>query len=112
MDWHSERRGSSIVVVPTGPIDHETADDFQSRLIPSVAEAADAGGRLIIDFKAVDYMSSVGLRVLMRSANQARDTSVVIVIANLNEAMREIFQISRFDKLFPVCDSVEGALSS
>ena len=67
--------------------------------------------RLVIDFKNVDYMSSLGLRALTRAVKEAQKSSVKIVVANLNETMREIFQISRFDKLFPLFDSVEAAIS-
>jgi len=95
-------------VAPRGPITYQDANDFEANLIPSVAEAADAGGRLIIDFQDVDYMTSVGLRIVMLAVREARDVSVEIVIANLNEKMQETFRITRFDNLFQVCDSVEA----
>ena len=112
MEWSSERRGSSIVVAPVGSVTYQDANDFEANLIPSVAEAADAGGQLIIDFQDVDYMSSVGLRIVMVATREARKVSVEIIIANLNEKMREIFRITHFDNLFQVCESVEAALAS
>jgi anti-anti-sigma factor len=112
MDWHSERRQNDLIVVPGSPINHINADKFEARLLSSVAEAAADGLRLIIDFRSVPYMSSVGLRVLMRAVNEARNRSVAMLIANLGDTMREIFEISRFDKLLPVYDSLEAALDS
>jgi hypothetical protein len=35
-----------------------------------------------------------------------------MLIANLGDTMREIFEISRFDKLLPVYDSLEAAIDS
>jgi anti-sigma B factor antagonist len=112
MDWHSEPRGNDLIVVPGNPINHINADNFEARLLSSVAEASADGLRLIIDFRSVAYMSSVGLRVLMRALNEARKNSVEMLIANLGDTMREIFEISRFDKLLPVYDSLEAAIDS
>ena len=111
MDWHSEQHAGALVVIPGGAINHENADDLHGHLIPAVRQAADQGDRLIIDFAAVDYMSSVGLRAIMRAAKEAQGLTVSIAVANLNETMADIFKISRFDKLFPVHDSVEAALA-
>ena len=77
-----------------------------------VQTAASLGARLVLDFRDVDYMSSVGLRVLLRVANEARARSVEFSVADLNETMREIFEVSRFDKMLRVFDSVDAALSS
>ncbi len=110
MEWGSERRGDVVVVAPAESIDHGNADEFHGHLVPAVGEAAKSGRRLVIDLAEVGYMSSVGLRALTRAAKVAREESVSIVVANLNGTMAEIFQITRFDKLFGVFDSVEAAV--
>jgi anti-sigma B factor antagonist len=112
MDWQSEQRSGSLVVVPSGPIDHDNAEYFEARLMESVSAAAERAGLLVVDFREVPYMSSVGLRVLTRANRAAGRSSVSIVVANLGETLREIFEISRFDKLFPVYDSIEAAVAS
>jgi anti-sigma B factor antagonist len=112
MDWRSERRGDNVVGVPSGPIDHDTADEFYDLLTIAIGDASQAGGNLVIDFAAVDFMSSVGLRSLTRAAKLSKEKSVTIGMANLNETLAEIFQITRFDKLFKVSDSVDAALEA
>ena len=112
MDWHSEQRQNDLIAAPGSPINHINADKFEARLMASVGEASAKGLRLIIDFRSVAYMSSVGLRVLMRVLNEARKSSVEMLIANLGDTMREIFEISRFDKLLPVYDSLDAAIDS
>jgi anti-sigma B factor antagonist len=57
-------------------------------------------------------MSSVGLRALTRAQKIGKEKSVAISMACLNETMTEIFQITRFDRLFKVHDSVDAALSA
>ena len=111
MDWHSETRGSARVVAPSGEIDYPTAEDFEARLMPEVDAAADGGGVLVIDLKNVVHMSSVGLRVLDRALKYAEESTVKIRMAQPNPAMVDIIKITRFDKLVPVFDTVDGAVT-
>ncbi len=112
MEWQSEVRDGSMIVGPRGPIDHQNADRFEAKLIPAVTEAAAVGVQLIIDLERVNYMSSVGLRVVVRADKAAKREGVSLAVANLNQTMREIFQISRFDKIIRVHGSLEEALVS
>ena len=112
MNWTKDLRQGCVIVSPGEPVDHENADDFESRLIPSVEEASRSGGSLIIDFGGVDYMTSVGLRALMMAVKEAESASVKILVTGLNETMQEIFHISGFEKLFDVHESLESALAA
>lgn len=110
MEWRSEERVNALIVTPTGAIDHDTAEAFQEMLMTEMRRAPGFGGLLVVDLGGVDYMSSVGLRALMRVAKEAKGASIGICVANLNSTMLEIFQISRFDKIFPVHESVDAAV--
>jgi len=112
MNWTKDLRQGNVIVSPGEPVDHENADDFESLLIPSVEEASRSGGNLIIDFRNVDYMTSVGLRALMMAAKESESTAVKILVAGMNETMREIFHISGFEKLFVIHESLESALAA
>jgi len=112
MNWTKELRQGTVIVFPGAPVDHENADDFESRLVPSVEEASRSGGSLIIDFSNVDYMTSIGLRALMMGVKEAESAAVKILVTGMNETMREIFHISGFEKLFVVHESLESALAA
>jgi anti-sigma B factor antagonist len=111
MEWRSEDRVNALIVGPSGAIDHDSAEAFQEKLMDAMRRAVDFDGLLVVDLGGVDYMSSVGLRALMRVSKEAKGVSVKISVANLNATMLEIFQISRFDKMFPVHDSVDAAVA-
>ncbi len=109
MDWHLENLKGVVVVRPRGAINHNNSVDIQALLEEAVVKAAEAEARLVIDFSAVDYISSVGLRALMRAGNLARAQKVEIALAALNDTMMEIFQIARFHKIFPIVETVAEA---
>lgn len=111
MELKQETREQSLIVAPTGVIDHETATAFEEQLHDVLKTAGDGGFSLIIDMKNLEYMSTVGLRVLMRVSKRAREASIDVKVAGMNTCMREIFQISRFDKVIPVFDSVDAAIA-
>ncbi len=112
MNWTKDLRQGNVIVTPGEPVDHENAEDFESRLVPSVEEASRSGGSLIIDFRNVDYMTSVGLRALMVAAREAKPAAVKILVTGMNETMQEIFHISGFEKLFVIHESLESALAA
>ena len=105
MDWNLRRSGGRLVGEPKGRVDETTWELFSEKLIAAVREAAEAKVGLVVDLSGLDYMSSRGLRALTMAKREAGE-AVVITLAAPNDRMREILAISRYDKLFPVTDSV------
>lgn len=105
MEWAITQASGTLVASPSGKIDEASWQVFADKLIAAVQAAAAAGGRLIVDLSAVDYMSSRGLRALTLARKEA-GAAVEIVLAAPNPRMREILAISRYDKIFRVTDTV------
>jgi len=101
----------TIVVSPMGRIDHRSAAELEATLLPLVGQAAERRGALVLDFSGVDYISSVGLRVLMIAARQMRGAQALLSVAALQSVVAEIFTISRFDKVLTVNATLEDALA-
>jgi len=102
--------GDVLVVSLSGRINHKTADPLRDALMPLV-EQPECGG-IVLDLGGVDYMSSVGLRVLMLAAKTGKRLERPIVVAGLQPTMREIFEISRFNMVFDTYESVRDALGA
>jgi anti-anti-sigma factor len=107
----TDRHGAVTVARPQGRLDHATAHDFEQALQP-LLDGVPAGGALIVDLSAVDYISSVGLRVFMVAERQLRERQAHVVVAALDGVVKEIFAISRFDRVLGVADTVDAALAS
>jgi len=110
MHVSQERYADALVLVPVGRIDNSTTDGLRSDLNAHVAACREGGHRLILDFSKVDYISSVGLRVLMLAAKRVREQEGSIVVAALQPVVREIFEISRFNLVFQCFGTVREAL--
>ncbi|MGH7306144.1 MAG: STAS domain-containing protein, partial [Candidatus Rokuibacteriota bacterium] len=72
MDLKSKRYVDTVVLSPVGRIDHSTSEDFKTALAPHMASCAEGHDKVILDFAGVEYISSVGLRVLMLASKQAK----------------------------------------
>ena len=66
--------------------------------------------RLIIDLSEVAYMSSSGLRVLLRARRQAQSGNGDVVLCAMNERVAEVFEMIGFNNLFRIyATSAEAA---
>jgi anti-sigma B factor antagonist len=66
--------------------------------------------RLLFNLGELDYLSSAGLRVLLGAAKEMRRRDGKIVLCALNEFVKEIFEVSGFQSLIPIADSVESGI--
>ncbi len=64
--------------------------------------------RLLFDLGELEYLSSAGLRVLLSAAKEMKRRGGKIVLCSLNEFVKEIFEVSGFQSLIPITDSVES----
>lgn len=107
------RNGAAIrLIAVSGRIDQSTASTFESALKPYLDACRTGEPPLVVDFSGVDYISSVGLRVLMLASRQVKAQSGRIGIAALTPVVAEVFQISRFNLVFQVFASKEAAADS
>lgn len=101
----------ATVARPSGRIDHSNAADFEAALKPLIAGAIGRAGALVLDFSDIEYISSVGLRVLMMAAKQMRESKAQLLVAALQSVVAEIFAISRFDRVLTVTPTLDDALA-
>ncbi len=111
MEATTRQLGNVLVVALQGRIDQATAEQLRLVLEPYLS-CCTVGAPLVLDFSGISYISSVGLRVLMLAARQATAQQGQMAIAGLQPVVREIFQISRFDMVFKIHDSVATAAAA
>ena len=110
MELSTRRFADVVVAEPAGRIDFTNAEDFKSALWQALTQNQGEHGPVVIDFSRVDYISSVGLRVLMLAAKEMNGGRRKITIAAPSPVVREIIEISRFHLILTVFASVREAL--
>jgi len=97
------------IVEVQGHLDGTGAPELEKHCIPLLGAQ---GSRIVLDFTALEYISSAGLRGLLVLAKKAKSVNGAIAICNPAPMVREVMEVSGFDKLLRLMDSREAALSA
>ena len=81
--------------------------ELEGRLDASQVETASSildavTGSCIIDFARLDYISSAGLGVLLKTQKRLGASGQSLKLINMNKMIRDVFRIARFDLIFPI----------
>jgi anti-anti-sigma factor len=98
--------GGTRVLQLSGRLDNAAAADADATL------SMDAGATqaLVLDLSELTYISSAGLRVILKAAKQAQGAKRSFAVAGLQPAVREIFAVTGFDTLIAIHGSRADAL--
>ena len=109
MDIKTIQAGDVSILEVEGHLDTNTSPQAES----SINAIIDGGAtKLLINFAAVAYISSAGLRVLLSTAKKLKGAGGDLRICNLNATVEEVFDISGFSSILAVSSSQEEALAS
>jgi anti-sigma B factor antagonist len=85
----------------------------RQELKQKVMEELETGARkFLIDFSSTGYIDSSGLGVLVSLSKKIREQGGELRLANLNEDLRTLFELTKLDTLFHIASNREEALSS
>lgn len=72
----------------------------------------DANARVIVDLGGVGFLDSAALAALVKGMKRCRERSGDLILCNLQQAVRIIFELTGLHKAFILADSREMALSA
>ena len=86
-----------IIATLSGELDTAAAQQTEEALAPLL----DSKGReIIIDCTELEYISSSGLRVLLRILKQAQSVGSRVVLKNVNEVIHDVLELTGFISIF------------
>lgn len=100
---------NTVVIRLAGRLDSTSSPEFEQVLAKYLKAP---GSHLLLDFDELDYISSAGLRVVLNAAKVYREVEWQFAACNLQDHVREVFEISGFDSFIAIFDSVGGFLDS
>lgn len=89
--------GTELTVNLAGRLDTTTAPQLEAEMQASIPGVE----KLVMDFAALEYLSSAGLRVLLAS-HKAMSKQGKMVIKNVNETISEIFDVTGFSDVLNI----------
>ncbi len=90
-----------------GSLDTQTSSDALTQLTQLI-EGGDR--KILVNFEKLHYISSVGLRILLAAAKQLKTADGELRICDLNEVVKEVFDISGFTLIFKIFGTESEAL--
>lgn len=67
--------------------------------------------KLVLDFSNVKFLSSSALSVLITLHKKAVQLKGQVILCDLRDDLKKVFEITRLDKMFTFCPSREEALA-
>jgi anti-anti-sigma factor len=103
----TSREGDATVIAPAGDIDLGRSPTLRTYL--KEAQRAKPK-RLIVDLAQVEYMDSSGVATLVEALQISRKHDTSMVLCNIQDKVRSIFEIARLDSVFQIVPDVKSAL--
>lgn len=83
--------GDALTLAPEGLLDTANAPAFDTEM----EAATNATTNLTVDFAKVEYISSSGLRVLLKAQKKLNTVGTMRLI-NVNDSVKEVFKLTGF----------------
>ena len=97
MTIEKKMNGTALEIALEGRLDTMTSPELEAELKQSMPGAES----LTLDFSKLEYISSAGLRVLL-SAHKAMSAKGGMKVTNVNEIVREVFEVTGFVDIFDI----------
>lgn len=91
------QEGTSLRIALEGRLDTTTAPQLENVFKESLSNITS----LVLDFSALSYISSAGLRVIL-SAIKIMKKQGSMVVKNVNETVMEVFDITGFSDMLDI----------
>ena len=99
MDIGERRQANILVLAPVGRIDNLTSTEFQARLLAAVGVSS---ADVIVDFSRVEYISSAGLGVLLKTQKRLLGSGGKLRLVGVNNHLNDVLGYSGFDQIFEI----------
>jgi len=108
MEINRVNHEASVVVAVKGRLDAVSSPEFD-RVLAGFLEEGDKN--FVLDFGALDYISSAGLRSVLLAAKMLKAKGKRLSLAALKDVVKEVFDIAGFSAIIAAYPSTQAALN-
>lgn len=109
MEITVEKQDAVKVFRLNGRLDSNTSMGFEEKIFDAIS---DGSRQMVIDFKEIDYISSAGLRVILKATKALNREKGKIMLCSMQDYVKEVFEIAGFDAFLPIVGSMDEALNA
>lgn len=108
MEIIEKKEGGVSIFKLTGRLDSKTSPEFEKRIFDEIEKGSKD---MVIDFEDLDYISSAGLRVILKATKNLKRSDGTFILCSMKDYVKEVFEISGFDSFLPIVSTVDEALN-
>jgi anti-anti-sigma factor len=109
MEITTNKEKNALIVGVKGRMDALTSVEFQKKMSELISEGE---SRFIINLKSLDFISSAGLSTILKTAKELRKVNGIILFAELQDNIKDVFKISGFSTIFKIYETEKEAVES
>ncbi len=108
MDIIEKTINEIIIFKLNGKLNSNTSPELEDKIFEAIKNESI---NMILDFEDLDYISSAGLRVIMKTAKNLKQSEGMIVLCSMQDYVKEVFEIAGFDAYLPIASTMDDALN-
>lgn len=109
MNLTRETVDKAVVVSPEGEVDMHESPKLRTLLL---AEIAKKPSRVVVDLAKVTFMDSSGVATMVEALKKAKATGLPLLLCGMTENVKDVFELSRLDKVFTILAGRAEALGA
>lgn len=109
MSISTSKIDSVFIVKPGGRLDTNTSPEAE-KLIVDAIDSDEC--KVVVDFSETEYISSAGLRVILKTAKLLKPKNGAVALCNANDQIEEVLEISGFLGMIRLLDSLDEAVAA
>jgi anti-sigma B factor antagonist len=110
MEYDISEKDNVLIISPRGRMDTYSTIEIEKKINHSILK--NNRSDIVLNFKDVEYISSIGLRVIYSTIQVLEEFSRRLKICNLNALNRTIFENLNILDMFDLYENEEEAVSS
>jgi anti-sigma B factor antagonist len=105
----TRKEGGIVIADLVGSLDTQTSGPASEEMSHIIGEAS---GKLLVNMEKLEFLSSAGLRVLLRAAKEIQASGGMMKMCQPSGVVKEVLDISGFASFLDIHDSESEALAT
>ena len=108
MDIIEKRQNEIDIFKLHGDLNSNTSPQFEEKIFAAIHNGSK---KMIIDFEDLDYISSAGLRVIVKTAKNLKRSEGKVVLCSMQDYVKEVFEVAGFDAFLNIVSTMDDAMN-